>query len=251
MTTVGGKKGVAAAKTKFNSTLGNAGTSAETNPPPAAGGVFIGGEGVDLQPMQLRGANVSAEDGRRLLLMVAASVGLPETYFGDVSAGTLATAKSMDRPTELAMRERQVFWADIIKNILLFVLKKAIEAGRLSDLATLVEQPDGGEVEQVVIWNEGVDAHIDIDYPPMLERDAQAAVQAIVTAATLNGQPIAMFDEPTVARLLLSALAQDDVDEIMTDLYPDETGSIDSAEARIQVVTARLAEAIRKAVTHG
>ena len=252
LTTPGGKKGVSAAKTKLNSTLGDSPSNAETNPASSTGGVFVAGEGVDLSPMQLRGANISADDGRRLLLMVASAVGYPETYFGDVSVGSLATAKTMDRPTELNMRERQIFWTDILNNIFGYVKMKSVEFGDLAQIATIVRVPDGASMTEIIVWNEGVDPHTDIDFPPILTKDSQTAVQAIVTAATLNGQAISIFDEQTVARLLLSALAQDDVDEIMNDLYPDDGPSLSGnepaapSEARILAAAKALVEAMKK-----
>jgi hypothetical protein len=257
LTTRGGKKGVAAAKAKLGTTLGTGseGIGIETNPPPVTASTAIIGEGHDLEPMQLRGANVSAEDGRRLLLMVAASAGLPETYFGDVSVGTLATGKTLDRPTELMMRNRQTMWMDVLHDIIMFVITAAANASDepLKDVATVMKTSDNGELEEVIQWSDGVDPHLDIDFPPILERDVLATIQSIVEAVTLNGKPIAIFDEPIVARLLLSGLAQDDVDELMTALYPDETASVDSTSKetasadRMKAAILKLAEAFKKA----
>jgi hypothetical protein len=250
MTTPGGKKGVAAAKLKIGSSLGSNGI--EGNPAPTAGSTFIGGEGVDLNPMNIRGANVSAEDGRRLLLMAAASAGLPETYYGDVSVGTLATAKTMDRPTELMMVERQTMWIDILRNIIGFVLAWAVEApnGALRTLGNVLTAVDDAEIDKAVVWGDGVNSSLDIDFPPILEHDIQAAVQAVVTALTLNGQDIRLLDAPQGTRLLLNALGVDDVDDIMTAMFPDETASVSRdqspSEARVMVLLKKVAESLRK-----
>ena len=96
MTAKGGKKGLAAAKAKLGTTAGT--SSGETNPPPVTGAIFAASEGNKLEPIRTAGATTKAEDGRRMLLMVAAATGLPETFFGDVSVGTLATANSLDPP---------------------------------------------------------------------------------------------------------------------------------------------------------
>ena len=106
----GGKSAVMAAKSKLASSASGDGTI--TNPAPVVGSTFIAGENVKLEAVRTSGATVSAEDGRRIMLMVAASMNLPETFFGDASVGSLATAKSLDRPTELAMRDRQMLWID-------------------------------------------------------------------------------------------------------------------------------------------
>src|SRR6266487_6959295 len=91
MTSKGGAAGVAAAQQALGTTVSDDGEG-ETNPPPVTGSVFIrGDESVDYKPLNVRGASVNPEDGRRILLMSAAALGLPETFFGDVSVGTLAT----------------------------------------------------------------------------------------------------------------------------------------------------------------
>jgi hypothetical protein len=216
--TTKGKKAIAAEKAKMASTLASGGTDGETNPPPVSAAMALLGEGTDLQPMQLRGASISPEDGRRLLLMVAAAVGLPETYFGDVSVGTFATAKTMDRPTELMMKERQTFW------IFEFVLLQAMKAAEspIKDLGKMEKSADNNEIEERVVWNPGVKTMLDIDFPPILEKDIQTTVQAVVTALTLNGQQLTLLDDRTATRLILKALAEDDVDEIMADLFQDQ-----------------------------
>lgn len=222
--TKGGKKAIAAERAKMASTLASGGLNAETNPPPVTGAMAFLGEGTDLQPMQVRGASISPDDGRRLLLMVSAAVGLPETYYGDVSVGTFATAKTMDRPTELMMKEGQTTWTDIFRNIFNFMLLQAMKATESSDIKKLgkVEtKEDNGIIEEKIIWNEPLTAMLDIDFPPILEKDIQAAVQAVVTALTLNGQQLTLLDEQTATRLILKAIAEDDVDEIMAGLFPD------------------------------
>lgn len=252
MTTKGGAKGVASLKQKMATTAADgSGMSVETNPPPVTGATAIMGQDVDLTPMQLRGANVSALDGAQMKLMIAAGTGLPETYFGDVSRGSLATAKTMDRPTELMMRERQIFWSDILGNIIKFVLMQSVKApnGDLNKFGTL---NDDGTVR----WNQDVDAHLDIDFPPVLERDVQTAVQAVVTALTLNGQQFALLDEPTATRLVLKALGEDDVDEIISSIFKGQTTSVTDGqpavgEARVTAAARKIVEAILQARKDG
>ena len=224
LTTPGGKPGIAAAKAKLGTTLASGGSGAETNPPPIAGSTFIAGDGVSLQPVRTSGATVAAEDGRRLLLMVAAATGLPETFFGDVSVGTLATASSMDRPTELMMVDRQSLWKDEYQAIYEFVLHWAVKApqGALRALGRVNVVRDGDELCERLVWNDGIDGHVEIDFPPILVGDTLKNVQAIVEGVTLGGrQSAGVVDAPTLAKMILVALGQDDVDEILGRLYPD------------------------------
>lgn len=250
--TKGGKKAIAAEKAKMATTLSsNTGAASDSNPPPVTGAMAFLGEGTDLQPMQVRGASISPEDGRRLLLMVAAAVGLPETYFGDVSVGTFATAKTMDRPTELAMKERQTLWTDVLKSIFDYVLLQAVKYNKtISALGSVDRIDDGSVIEELVIWKTGVKTMLDIDFPPILEKDIQTSVQAVITALTLNGQELKLLDEQMATRLILKALAEDDVDEIMTELFPDGetlpagTGQGVTSDARVKEAARKLASAI-------
>lgn len=211
LTVPGGARGVAAAKSKLGTTYASSSGEAESNPPPVVGSTFIAGQGVDLQPMRIGGANVSAEDGRRLLLMVAAGAGLPETFYGDTSVGTLATARALDRPTELRMLTRQTLWADVLQDLLSHVLETAIRAGRLS--GRVVAEPDGTPRLELA---GDAEARCTITFPPILEHDVRETVGAIVSAATLDGKAAAgTMDRETLIRLLLAALGVKDVERVL------------------------------------
>ena len=245
LSTPGGKQGIAAAKTKLGSTYA---TGSEGNPPPAVGSTFITGGEAQLTPIRTSGATVSADDGRRMLLMVSAAVGLPETFFGDVSVGTLATATSLDRPTELAMRDRQTLWMDVYGALFEYVTRWAVKAtrGALRGLGTVVTEIEDGQITERVEWNSDVKPTIDIDFPPIVSGDFAARVAAIKEATTLGGQPLAgTLDLPTVARLMLSALGEDDIDSTLERLFPagegeappsllDQTQQAQQAQAQVQ-----------------
>jgi hypothetical protein len=194
--TKGGDKAVAAAKQKMNTTLATSGiVVADTNPPALAGSTLVHSEGVEMKPVRTGGATTSMEEGRRLLLMVAAAVGLPESFFGDVSVGTLATAKSLDRPTELKFRDRQTLWADTLLAILQYAVEQKVIARQLP---------------------ETVDRTITATFPPILEHDVRETIKGIVMAATLSGYaPAGTVDPKELVRMLYTALGRDDVDELL------------------------------------
>ena len=239
---------IAAARTKLASTLGS--TSGETNPPPTVGATFIGGPGAKLEPMRIGGANVSSEDGRRLLLMVAAAMGLPETFFGDTAAGSLATAQSLDRPTELQMMDRQTLWAEVHQDIFQFVILIAVKYGSIlkgtvddedDGTPTIILRPLGNEgpVEVETEDEEERDTSVIVEFPPLLEHDIAAQIEAITKAATLGGSALAStLDGETVSRLLLQALGVDDIDATMDIIYPkDENGELIPPEEPVEVPT--------------
>lgn len=222
LTTPGGKTAVAAAKAKLNTGLAS---GTETNPAPIPGSTFIASDGANLQPVRTSGATVSAEDGRRLLLMVAAGSGLPETFFGDAAVGTLATAKSLDRPTELQFSDRQQLWRDIFLGMFDYVLAWAVRApqGALRSLGRIERIVEDGQYEETLLWRDGVDGQVGVSFPPLIEHDIPAMVNATVQAATLGmaGAMAGTFDLPTLSGILLNLLGIDGADEILARLFPD------------------------------
>jgi hypothetical protein len=217
-----------------------------------AGSIFAASEGTSLTPIKTAGATTKADDGRRMLLMVAAATGLPESFFGDVSVGNLATAKSLDRPTELKFCDRQTLWADIHTDMLQYVIDQVATApkGKLSGTWVLNDELDERHVELEMDPETGepIDRHIDVDFPPILQHDKASDIEAIVQAATLDGKtPAGTMDLKTVSRMLLNVLGEDDIDELLDEMFPDgEDGKVstDAEEAFIQAV-AGLREALK------
>ena len=146
--------------------------------------------------------------------MVAAAFGLPETFFGDVSVGTLATATALNRPTELDMRSRQAFWKDILMDLLNYVLVWSVKAGTLKGKAELVKQPDGMEDLR---WKDAkFQDVVEITFPPVVEPNKLTDVEAIVKAATLGGSiNSGMIDDEQLLKMLLIALGEQDIEQIM------------------------------------
>jgi len=194
--TKGGQKAVDAATKKLATTAATSNVQVlDTNPPPVAGSTAVHSEGVEMKPFRTAGATTSADDGRRLVLMVCAAVGLPESFFGDVSVGTLATAKSLDRPTELKFRDRQTFWADTFLALLQYAVDQKIIAGQLP---------------------QDVDRTITAIFPPVLEHDPRETIKGIVMAATLNGYaPAGTIDPKELVKMIYTALGREDVDELL------------------------------------
>jgi len=124
------------------------------------------------------------------------------------------------------MRDRQVLWSDIIKDILAFAIEQNASApgGTLAGIwsydldgnrvLSLGTDPETGEEK---------DRRVEVNFPPMLERDAKERVEAVVSAITLNGFGSAgTFDKQTAVQLLLQALAEDDIDQMLDRLAPEE-----------------------------
>lgn len=226
LTAKGGKATVDAAKAMLSSTVGALSYTGEKNPPPVTGSTLIQREGMGrMEPIRTAGMAPNPDEGRRLGLMVSAGTGIPETMlWGDATLGNYATAKSLDRPTELQMRARQQDWQDTFNDIIGYVIdtnalaRKGILKGK--------SVPDRYSGEPRVVIMEGgkeLDRRVDVEYPAILEHDQAATVKAIMDAATMNGKPFAgLVDPKTIARLLLIALHVNNVDEVLNQTHPDE-----------------------------
>lgn len=222
----GGAPGVAAAKAKLGTTFAanQDASGIETNPPPTTASTFIYDENdAPVNPIRTANATTPADAAKPLRHMVASGSDLPDPMLsGDPQQGTLATAKSLDRPTELAFLDRQELWKEIYNTLLEYVLHAAVVApnGALRALALPVENEYG---ETVLQWDENIDTHIDIDFPPILERDVLQAIQALVTASTFDGKtPSVIPDIKWLCKAALTLLGYDDVDEIVDTMFPDE-----------------------------
>ena len=97
----------------------------DTNPPPVTGSAHIHGTGTTVKAFQSKGATDGPEEVRGLKLMSVMTFGLPETFFGDATAGSIATSKALDRPTELKFLEAQERWRGTLGRICHYVLRRS------------------------------------------------------------------------------------------------------------------------------
>lgn len=235
-----GSKGVAAAKSKMGTAVTSTTSIGETNPPNTTAAWFMTTPGVDVKAIKTAGATTSAEEGRPLRLMVAAGGGLPDTFLGDADVGNFATSQTLDRPTELKMVDRQKLWTDVLADILAFVIQWSVRApeGELRQAgATFQRVWDelDGSYEYTIEMPNNTDAAggdvgkpistvIEITFPSILDRNISERVRACVGAFTLLGnQPTdIIWDKRLVARFLLEALGEPNVDQILDHLYPPD-----------------------------
>lgn len=239
--TQGGQGAIAALKQTLATTLANDGVSIETNPTPTVASSFVTGPGNKLTPVKTAGSTTEPEQGRRVMLMVAAAMGLPETFFGDASTGSLATALSLDRPTELKFLRAQEKWREVLQRICQYALERSATAPR----GRLKEAREKNPAPQPVT--------IDVKFPAILEHDINARVGAITEALTLNQPGINGIDLKTGVGLLLSELGVEDVQSVLDAMYPEGSYKperdmeAEPAEPTPEAVD-KAVEAIRKAV---
>ncbi len=146
----GGATAVAAAKAVYDGKT------------PEAGAIQVENMGADMQPIKTdTGASAAKDDGRMIKLQICAAVGIPEQYFGDISTGNLATARTVELPLMKQFESYQKVWADTYTTI-----------------------------DNIVLAHAGVhegDWYVDRDFPPIAPADAVAAAQAL--AAVVGALP--------------------------------------------------------------
>lgn len=233
-----------AAKNKLATTL-NPDTD-DTNPAPTTGSVFFGArDETDITAIPKTGAVISPDDGKALRTMVASATDIPDTILsGDPDMGNLATAKTLDRPTELAMRSRQMLWQDALRDICAFVVECNVRANVLPTIADSTV-PGGVVIGQDADGNE-IDTSIDVNFPPVLEQDREKILKGIVDAITLMGNaPAGLIENKLATRILLVALEQENVDETVAEMYPD-TGQMTPAQQQaVAAEQTQMAAALR------
>jgi len=205
--TKGGQGTIAAYQALLSTTFANnGGTNIERNPPPVTGSAHISGPDTKVTPFRTAGTQVAPEQSRRLLLMVASSLGLPETFFGDASTGSLATAVSLDRPTELKFTEIQRRWTETLTAILRYVLfvNKGTPGGKMREAKKSPKDP------QIIVH-----------FPNVVEHDIQKMIQAIAEVGTLggrNGIAAGIVDRRTICDLFLQEIGVEDRDKRLDDM---------------------------------
>jgi hypothetical protein len=240
--TEGGAPAISAWQAKLKTALG-ANQSVETNPAPAPGSVAVTGKTTEIDPIKTSGLQTSLDQSRRVLLMVCAAFGLPETFFGDASVGALATAESLDRPTELMCLNRQEFWRQSLQRLARYALKRSAGA------------PGGKLREAQKIQQTAEQATINVSFPDILDHDVVKRINAIVQAVTLGkAGEIGGIDEKTAVGLLLQELNVEDWQKLLDLMYPEGEYEIDRTKIEppqpVPVVTvpsprdAKLAQAV-------
>jgi hypothetical protein len=97
---------------------------------PPAGSVSVENMSADMQPIRTdSNARNAYDDGRMLKLQISAGTGWPEQYFGDISIGNLATAKTVELPVSKMCQSYQSVWSGVFEEIDDLVLDYAGFAG--------------------------------------------------------------------------------------------------------------------------
>lgn len=202
--------------------------------PPVPGAILGMAPGEDLTPIPKTGATTSAEDAKPARMMVASAMDLPDTILSsDPQQGAMATAKTLDRPTELGFRSRQSMWAEFHQAIFRYRMNTMV---RLGQLPGSKERVDSG----TMYVEPRMDPSVDVKFPPILEHDMGEVVTAIVTAATLAGHPDAnVIPREEVSKALMSAIGIEDVQDALEQLDKADGQAVQQAVETLRTMIER------------
>lgn len=144
----------------------------------AAASVLTESEGVDTTPIKVEtGAQQAYQDGRQIKLMIASAVGIPEQYFGDISIGNLATAKTVELPMMKMFQSYQAIWAAAYRDI-----------------------------DEVILEHNGIPQdkwYVDRDFPAIAPADVAQAAKSLVDVLTVMPEFAYSPDVKQIALLIL------------------------------------------------
>uniref|UniRef100_A0A6M3LXD3 Putative portal protein n=1 Tax=viral metagenome TaxID=1070528 RepID=A0A6M3LXD3_9ZZZZ len=189
----GGAATVAAAKGMYNEKL------------PDAGSVAVENASADLQPIRTdSGAQNAYQDGRQIKLQIAAGTGWPEQYFGDISIGNLATARTVELPVSKMCQSYQAIWADTYNTI-----------------------------DRVVLAQNGVPEdkwYVDRDFPPITPADESEMAKNISAIGMIMPELLSNRD---VMQMALMSIGIHDTNEVLDDILksPQESAAVALSKA--------------------
>jgi hypothetical protein len=240
MTGLKGKSGVAAAKSKMNTSVSLTGANLENNPPTNTASWMMASGNVDVAPVKTAHSTTAPDEARALRSMVASGSDLPEHFFGDSEVGNFATSETLDRPTELKMIARQQLWRQVILQMSAYVIERSALApdGRLREAGFKAKETrdrfDGRTLSVTVTPPAQQNLTVEVTFPNITERATTERVRALVNAATLNGRKAeGIFpDRRYLFKLMLEALGVRDVETQVDKYYPASVtqGFIDPAD---------------------
>ena len=240
ITTKGGQNALENIKQQLGTTVNAAPSNSvwDSNPTANNASVFASGPGTTLKTVQSRSTGLDPSEVKEYRNMVGMVFGIPPTWLGDMETANLSTATTLDRPTELGFRAKQVQWEEDLATIAKFVLSvngasakgKLREARGVGKVIVISEAPrktrkDGRRVYDEAIKPKDDEVFVRVTFPAIREGDLPALVKATVEAMTLDnkGGQIVGIDEREGVRMLFEILGVEETEEILDEMFPEKT----------------------------
>ncbi|KAB2867533.1 MAG: hypothetical protein F9K46_00095 [Anaerolineae bacterium] len=149
------------------------------------GNTFLENEAANLEQLKFDTMAANAYQDMRMFRQLAGiGSGVFEHYLGDPSTGNLATATAMELPMLKLFEFRQQFWADVLSDLLHYVLLQGLRYGRLGRKAQVEVDQSGGYPMWVVEPQAGTDLTLDVIFPPIVQKDVAVQASALAQVAT-------------------------------------------------------------------
>jgi hypothetical protein len=226
LTSKGGQQALEGMKQQLGTTAGPPTSAWDTNPTAVNGSIFAAGPGTTLAAFNTKGAGGDPGEVREFRNMVACVFGIPPTFLGDLETANLATATTLDRPTELHFLTAQEEWREDLLTITNYVLRVSAGApsGRLREAHrdTIIIREAGrvprryGLIMKAAAQKKAGVVEILVNFPALVEGDVPVLINATVAAAGTG-----KLDDKAVARQLYDLLPGiDNGNEISEEQYP-------------------------------
>lgn len=250
ISTKGGPQALAGVKQQLETTVGPTTQVFDTNPTANTASIFAAGPGTTLETFNTRGKGLNPDEHKQYAVMACNVIGVPPTWAGDMETSNLATATTLDRPTEAGFENKQESWRELLISILLYALtvqlraakgalREALEARKIDvKEVRLVEKPriympNTGKTVYITeaqrkAPKKETDLEITVQFPPIREGDLPQLMGALVEAITLNGfeagNGIDVKEGVKAALALVNSFSQTDIDveEVIEKMYPEK-----------------------------
>lgn len=252
ITTKGGQQALEGIKQQLGSTVATGNSSwYEQNPTAVSGSIWASGPGTTLAAFKSQGEGGDPEEVRQYKLMCCMVKDVPETFLADVSTGNLATATTLDRPTELAFAALQEEWREDLCVIVKFALRNSLRAPngkvreamtrRGADLKVIDIREAARALKADGTWKyieapakqDKPDAlEVTVTFPAIREGDIPQLVSATVAALTLGNSQgeVVGIDQKAGILHLLTLLGIDKAEEIVEQMFPEADYEPDRTE---------------------
>lgn len=240
ITTKGGQQVLEGIKQQLQTTAGAGSQLFDTNPTPVNASIFASGPGTVLQAFQTKGAGGDPAEVKQFVNMACMVIGVPPTFLGDLETANLATATTLDRPTELGFNHKQEAWKEVLVTIGAYVLSVSSRApsGKLREGVTMREARKIRKADGTTVYIEATGSQdaktveVKCTFPAIREGDQAQLMTALVQAVTLgNSQGEAVgIDLKATVRRAYEILGIEEADELTEEAFPEASYDPDRVE---------------------
>ena len=240
VTTKGGQQAISGIKQQLGTTVGPNTNLWDQNPPAVPGATMVSGPGTDIKAFDSSKGGGDPKDADPYIRMCVIVAGVPETFVSILGNSNLATATSLDRPTETNFLKKQEEWREDLTTICGYVLGVSAGApsGRLRESAGVAKLQiqecrrrigSHGEVVYEAFSKDPSKLEIRVNFPNIREGDTPALVDACIKAGTLGagGGQVLGIDEKALVRRLYDLVGIENGDELAEAQYPEATYKTD------------------------